>query len=41
MDVKSALLNSFIIKEVYVNQPPGFENEKFLNHIYKLSKAFI
>ena len=28
MDVKSAFLNGFI-EEVYVKQPPGFENLKF------------
>ena len=27
------------MEEVYVKQPPGFENEKFPNHIYKLFKA--
>ncbi|KAH9685562.1 Integrase catalytic domain-containing protein [Citrus sinensis] len=39
MDVKSAFLNSYILEEVYVKQPPGFENEKFPNHVYKLLKA--
>ncbi|KAH9778649.1 hypothetical protein KPL71_007414 [Citrus sinensis] len=39
MDVKSAFLNGYIMKEVYVKQPPGFENEKFPDHVYKLSKA--
>ncbi|KAH9744129.1 hypothetical protein KPL70_003555 [Citrus sinensis] len=38
-DVKSAFLNGYIMEEVYVKQPPGFENEKFPNHVYKLSKA--
>ena len=39
MDVKSAFLNGFIEEEVYVKQPPGFENHKFPNHVFKLSKA--
>jgi hypothetical protein len=39
MDVKSAFLNGYINKAVYVEQSPGFEDEKKLNHIYKLRKA--
>ncbi|WVZ49104.1 hypothetical protein U9M48_000485, partial [Paspalum notatum var. saurae] len=39
MDVKSAFLNGFIEEEVYVKQPPGFENPKFPNHVFKLQKA--
>ena len=39
MDVKSAFLNDFINEEVYVEQPPGFENPNFPNHVFKLSKA--
>ena len=39
MDVKSTFLNSFISKEMYVKQPPSFENETFPHHIFKLSKA--
>ena len=39
MDVKSAFLNGFIDQEVYVDQPPGFENEIYPNHMFKLSKT--
>jgi hypothetical protein len=39
MDVKSALLNGVIQEEVFVSQPPGFENPKYPNKVYKLSKA--
>jgi len=39
MDVKSAFLNGFIKEDVYVEQPPNFEDYKFPNHIYKLKKA--
>ena len=39
MDVKSAFLNGYIQEEVYVDQPPGFKNFEFPNHVYKLKKA--
>jgi hypothetical protein len=39
MDVKSAFLNGPIKEEVYVEQPPGFEDERYPNHVCKLSKA--
>jgi hypothetical protein len=39
MDVKSAFLNVPIKEEVYVEQPPGFEDNEYPNHVYKLSKA--
>jgi hypothetical protein len=39
MDVKSAFLNGSIKVEVYVEQPPSFEDDRYPNHVYKLSKA--
>jgi hypothetical protein len=39
MDVKSAFLNDVIHEEVFVRQPPGFENLKYTDRVYKLSKA--
>ena len=39
MDVKSVFLNGFIEDEVYVEQPLGFENFNFPNHVFKLSKV--
>jgi hypothetical protein len=40
MDVKSAFLNGFIAEEIYVEQPPGFENHEFPNHVFFI-KSFI
>ncbi|GJR98387.1 retrovirus-related pol polyprotein from transposon TNT 1-94 [Tanacetum coccineum] len=39
MDVKSAFLNGFINKEVYVAQPPGSIDFEKSDHVYKLNKA--
>jgi hypothetical protein len=39
MDVKSAFLNGYINELMYVEQPPGFEDEKKPNHVYMLRKA--
>jgi hypothetical protein len=39
MDVKSAFLNGPIKEDVYMEQPPGFEDDRYPNYVYKLSKA--
>ena len=39
MNVKSAFLNGYINEEVFVSQPPGFEDYKNPEHVYKLKKA--
>jgi hypothetical protein len=39
MDVNSAFLNAVLEEEVYVRQAPGFESEKYPDHVYKLRKA--
>jgi hypothetical protein len=38
MGIKSDFLNGPIKEEV--EQPPGFEDEEYSNHVYKLYKAF-
>jgi hypothetical protein len=39
MDVKSAFLNMPIKEEVYVEQPPGFEDDMYPDHVINVSKA--
>ena len=39
MDVKSAFLNGVINEEVYVSQSPGFENNEYPDHVFKLKRA--
>ena len=39
MDVKSAFLNGYIKEEVYVEQSPDFEDQKYSDHVFKLTKA--
>nr|GFA49219.1 retrovirus-related Pol polyprotein from transposon TNT 1-94 [Tanacetum cinerariifolium] len=39
MDVKATFLNVPLKEEVYVNQPDGFVNPNFPDHVYRLKKA--
>jgi hypothetical protein len=39
MNVKSVFLIGYINELVYVEQPPGFKDDKKLNHVYKLKKV--
>jgi hypothetical protein len=39
MDMKNVFLNGVIQEEVFLKQPPGFENSKYPSHVYKLSNA--
>ena len=39
MDVKSDFLNGDLKEEIYVRQPPGFEDIELPDHVLKLDKA--
>ena len=39
MEVISASLNGIVNEEIYVSQPPSFEDHKHPEHVYKLKKA--
>jgi hypothetical protein len=39
IDVKSVFSNGYINEEVYIEQPPSFEDDKKPDHVYKLKKA--
>ena len=36
MDVKCAFRNGFLQEEDFVEQPSGFENSNFPDHVFKL-----
>ncbi|KAL9266053.1 Retrovirus-related Pol polyprotein from transposon RE2-like protein [Drosera capensis] len=39
MDVKKVFLNGKLQEEVYVEQPPAFEDFEHLRHVYRLDKT--
>ena len=39
MDVKSAFLNGVLSEQVYVKQPPGFEDSQHPDYVFKLNRA--
>ena len=41
IDMKSVFLNIFIQEKVYVEQPLGFEDYEFPNHIFYISKCIV
>ena len=41
IDVKSAFLNGFINELVYVDQPPRFEDPRYLNHVFRCPRRYM
>ena len=39
MDVKSAFLNGLLQEEVFIEQPMGFQDPHFSDHVLQLKKA--
>ena len=38
MDVKTTFLNGYLNDKVYMDQPEGFENKDYPNHVYRLKR---
>lgn len=38
IDVSNAFLHGFLAKDVYMQQPPGFEDAMYPSHVYKLQR---
>ena len=39
IDVSNAFLHGFLSEDVYIQQPPGFEDARFPYHVCKLQRA--
>jgi hypothetical protein len=39
LDVQNAFLHDYLEEDVYMRQPPGYEDQVLLNYICKLDKA--
>ena len=39
IEVKCAFLNGYLQEEIYVKQPPGFEDPNLPNHVFKQNKT--
>lgn len=39
LDIKNAFLHGFLKETMYIEQPPGFVNQNFPNHVFLLNKS--